>query len=207
MESSQRPLTLIFLTGAGTSQREQNRGTLKRLKSLQLYHLACLIVYTVVKTGGLWAPRIFQCQLNSNIIAMGDWITGGQSKPETSYSMNLQHHAVVAKSSIIGPGVRPGCILQWLIVNVKPERHREDQDTQHMEYNTFSVYQFVHFPSTALSSLAIHIWVGFVVVLQGMSSTPETHFEKLGLLILYVHCALVHFQVLSAMKSTSQFTC
>ena len=114
MESSQRPLTLIFLTGAGTSQREQNRGTLKRLKSLQLYHLACLIVYTVVKTGGLWAPRIFQCQLNSNIIAMADWITGGQSKPEASYSMNLQHHAVVAKSSIIGPRVRPGCILQWL---------------------------------------------------------------------------------------------
>ena len=120
--------------------------------------------------------------------------------------MDLQHHAVVAKSSIIGPGIRPGCILQWLIVNVKPER-RVGRITQLMANNTSSVYQFVHFPSTALSSLAIHIWVRFVVVLQGRSPKPETHFEKLGLLVLYVHCALVHFQVLSAMKSTSQCTC
>ena len=87
MESSQRPLTLIFLTGAATSQSEQNRGTLKRLNSLQFYHLACLIVYTVVENGGLWAPRILQSQLNSDITAMRTRITGeGQSEPVASCS-------------------------------------------------------------------------------------------------------------------------
>ena len=76
----------------------------------------------------------------------------------------------------------------------------KEKGTQHIVDNTSPVYQFVHFPSTALSSLAIHIWVRFVVLQLDMSTTPETHFEKLAFLVLYIHYALVHFQVLSAIK-------